>query len=307
MSRSLRSVDALAGAYLVGTGVMLLFGLGRGWVYPFCLGLHVAAVAGIIVLSRARSLPFLLQVVRETYPLLLLLGLYGEVDVLVQLVHEPPGFDTLVQQWDLWLFGGHPHRYLDQWLAGRGWTEFFHFLYLAYYVLLIGAYVHVWWARRDLLPRFAFVVTGMFASYIAVFAAFPVAGPLIAPENTITTTGVFPSLVAWVYAPLTMNGIYSGAFPSSHVGMSVGIGLLLAPHRWRWRVALAFLVLGIAVSTVYGRFHYAVDAVAGFLSGGLLYLLWMRLFTRLHPSPTPSPEPERTEEPTGPLPASPSR
>lgn len=305
MDRSFRYVDGLAVAYLLVSGGLFLFGLGRGWVYPFCVGLHLGAVAVIVGLGRAYSLPAPLRIIRKGYPLLLLLGLYGEVDVLTRLLHEPPGFDALIRRWDLWFFGEHPHQHLDRWLAGRLWAEVFHGLYLAYYLLLIGAYLYAWRMWPTQLPRVAFVMTGIFASFIGFFVAFPVAGPLISPENALSTSGVFPRIVAWVYAPLRINGIHTGAFPSSHVGMSVAIGLLLTPRRWTGRMALAALVLGIAVSTVYGRFHYAIDAVVGLLMGGLLYALWTGLYDFLQSSPDRVAAPERAEEPTGPVPVSP--
>lgn len=281
---SLNWVDRLAVAYLLGAGALLLPGYGGEWVYSLCVGLHLVAVAGIVALARTSLRSPLLRACRDLYPLLLLLGLYGEVDLLVQLYHEPPGFDVLVGKWDQWMFGFSPHLYFDQWLNGPGWTELFHFLYLSYYLLLIGAFLYVWRFRASMLHRFSFVVTGMFISFVLFFVLFPVAGPLIQPDISLTTDGLFPRVVAWVYAPLTMNGIHAGAFPSSHVGMSVGIVLLLAPRSWWGRIALGALVLGIALSTVYGRFHYAIDAVAGLVAGGVLYLGWERLYTFLEGS-----------------------
>ena len=285
-SQFLRAVDVLATVYLVGTGVLLLPGCTSTWMYPLCIGLHVVAIVGIVTLARARSLPLPLQAIRDLYPVLLLLILYGEVDLLVKLVHDPPGFDAMVQQWDHWLFGGHPHRYLAVWLSGPGWREVFHLFYLSYYLLVVGAFFAIWLRKPASLPRFAFVVTGMFVSFLAIFVAFPVAGPLSAPGVSLMTDGLFPSLVAQIYAPLTVNGIHSGAFPSSHVGMSVGIALLLAPRSWTSRIGLGLLVLGITASTVYGHFHYAIDAVAGLLAGGILYVVWDRLYTTLRPGQT---------------------
>lgn len=291
MTSSLKYVDGLAVAYLVGTGMVLLAGSFISWVYLFSAGLHVVGVAAIVAVRRARSPSPLLRAVREMYPLLLLLILYGEVDLFVRLFHEPPGFDAFLSTWDQWLFGGHPHLYLDQWLDGPVWTELFHLLYLSYFLLLIGAFLFVRRAHPGSYGRFAFVVTGMFVSFIAAFVAFPVAGPLVEPHISLNTSGVFPRIVSWVYAPLTLNGIHAGAFPSSHVGMSVGIALFLAPRRWWGRMGLGVLVLGIAASTVYGRFHYAIDAVAGLVAGVVLYVVWMQIYTflesrqRTHPDP----------------------
>lgn len=286
--RSLRSVDTLALGYLGVTAVLLVPGCTVSWVYPICIGLHVLGGIAILALAGVRAPSSSVRALQALYPMGLLLVLYGEVDLLAQLLHEPPGFDALVRQWDRWLFGAHLHHYLYRSLSGPMWREFFHLLYLAYYGLVAGAFVGVWRHWPSSMARFSFIITGMFVSFIAIFVAFPVAGPLTTPGVSLTTEGFFPSIVAWIYAPLTINGIYTGAFPSSHVGMSVGIVLGLAPRRWWVRLGLWALVLGIATATVYGRFHYAIDAVAGLAAGGLLYVLWSRFYRALEQGRMPA-------------------
>lgn len=279
MSRSLAHVDRLVVGYLVISGLILvpdvMGGSGQGWV----LAAHLGAVIGILGMGHRPPRSSLGRTVREMYPLALLLVCYLEVDLLARAIHGPSGHDTLVRSWDDGLFGGHPHSVLALWLDGWVWREAFHLLYVSYYLLLTGSYVGMWATAPERFPRFVFVVVGMFFSFLAVFVAFPVAGPL--PETSAMTSGWFPQLVAWIYVPFRANGITTGAFPSSHVGMSVGIACLLAPRRWTRRGLLWGLVAGIAVSTTYGRFHYAIDAVAGLAAGGLFYLFWTTLYTTL--------------------------
>ena len=53
--------------------------------------------------------------------------------------------------------------------------------------------------------------------------------------------------------------------------------LLTIPERQRYGWSLVIYACSVAVATVYGRYHYAVDAVAGFgisllaLSAGLYW------------------------------------
>jgi membrane-associated phospholipid phosphatase len=75
-------------------------------------------------------------------------------------------------------------------------------------------------------------------------------------------------------------GIHSSVFPSAHVSsaISAGWGLLAtlpADRRWMgWAMIAYGLCVGIA--TIYGRYHYAVDALAGaaisFLGLAAVYL-----------------------------------
>jgi membrane-associated phospholipid phosphatase len=48
---------------------------------------------------------------------------------------------------------------------------------------------------------------------------------------------------------------------------------LLPEHRWvAW--ALLSLAVLIAIATVYGRYHYAADAVAGVAIGAIAFGIW---------------------------------
>ena len=76
--------------------------------------------------------------------------------------------------------------------------------------------------------------------------------------------------------------IHSGVFPSAHVSsaFSAAWGMFLVmPQRKRYGWGLLFYATSVAVSTVYGRYHYAADALAGFgisLIAGLLALILHR-------------------------------
>jgi membrane-associated phospholipid phosphatase len=69
--------------------------------------------------------------------------------------------------------------------------------------------------------------------------------------------------VHWV---LEDGGSKGAAFPSSHVAVAVAISLVTWSHdRVIWWVTLPFVV-GLTISTVYGRFHYGIDAATGVLA-----------------------------------------
>jgi membrane-associated phospholipid phosphatase len=71
-------------------------------------------------------------------------------------------------------------------------------------------------------------------------------------------------------------GIHSSVFPSAHVSGAMSGALMLRrimPERmWVGNLMLALAVL-IAVATVYGRYHYLVDALAGAAMGVVAYHL----------------------------------
>jgi membrane-associated phospholipid phosphatase len=59
------------------------------------------------------------------------------------------------------------------------------------------------------------------------------------------------------------GGARGGAFPSAHVSGAVVVSLV----AWRHQRGLACLLLpfsaGVMIATVYGRFHYVLDTLAG--------------------------------------------
>lgn len=83
-------------------------------------------------------------------------------------------------------------------------------------------------------------------------------GDLSGPYET-----VFKQLNWWL---LGGAGIHTSVFPSGHVSSAFGIGFGLlhaAPGRKAWGIAMLAVAAGIGVATVYCRYHYAVDALAG--------------------------------------------
>jgi membrane-associated phospholipid phosphatase len=65
---------------------------------------------------------------------------------------------------------------------------------------------------------------------------------------------------------LSGAGIHSGVFPSAHVSSTFAAawGLFTAlPERKRYGWIFFIYAISVAVATIYGRYHYAVDAVAG--------------------------------------------
>ena len=61
------------------------------------------------------------------------------------------------------------------------------------------------------------------------------------------------------------GGARGGAFPSSHVSVSTVILLVTLERQPRWLVWLLPVYLGLVLATIYGRFHYVLDIVAGLL------------------------------------------
>jgi membrane-associated phospholipid phosphatase len=109
---------------------------------------------------------------------------------------------------------------------------------------------------------------GFYACYV-VFSVFPVAGPRYFYGNA--TGPIVQVATARVVHWLTEGGSAIGtAFPSSHVAATWCAVYALWRDARKVALCVAPVALGLALGTVYGQFHYAVDALAGAIFGVLL-------------------------------------
>ncbi len=235
----------------------------QGWSWLLLAHLLIFV---LIILVRTPGLGGIGRSIAELYPLILLVGLYSELDVLNagRVAH-----DAVIQHWEAALFGGQPSR--DWWRSAPSlfWSLILHGAYLAYYPILV---LPAFWfaAHRQLhaLRRFVFSVMMAFVACYLFFIFMPVAGPYYAFARP---TGPFVQTLTarWVYDALAQGSSFGAAFPSSHVAATVAA--LLAGWRSSRRLGALLLVptLLLLVAVVYCQMHYAVDALTGLAIGVL--------------------------------------
>ena len=305
MKTGRRHFDRLILWYLGGVFALTFVGSYYGLSYLFTALAQLVMIIVVLRVSDRSAFSGPRAWLRWFYPLLLLLPLHYEVELVGTLFHSGTVYDELVKGWDRWLFGGHPHRYLADELPGPWWREIFHFLYLTYFPIIIGGYWYAWRRGRkaaqqaggEISPeflRYAFVFMGTFLTYMLIFILFPVVGPLDDRFLRFYGIGILGPVIDLLYAA---GDSAAGAFPSSHVGEAVVVYLLLRPRLPVVRAIAITVIAGLAVSTVYGSFHYGIDPVAGLLTGPLFYLFWSWIYRRLNQEP---PAPERaSSQPRG--------
>jgi membrane-associated phospholipid phosphatase len=115
------------------------------------------------------------------------------------------------------------------------------------------------------LENFLFTfLLGIYLSYI-LFPFFPSEPPrTVFPGQDLP--GVMTVFRRFNLGLLGHYGIHTSVFPSAHVSGSMSAAFamirLLPERKWIGR-GLLILATSIAISTVYGRYHYAADAAAG--------------------------------------------
>jgi len=252
--------------------------------------LHVVMIFLVLRLSNLSSgKPFYFWL-RRLYPLLFLLPLYYEIELLASLFHSGVYFDPLISTIEKGLFGTAPHKLISEILPGPLWRELFHLTYLICFPVLIAGIVLAGrpaggskdWTPVTPYPRYAFVMLGCFFSFLVIQFLLPVEGPLDDRYLRFEGQGILGPVIDFFSRIGPGRG---GALPCSPVGLMVVTYLLWRPKRPAIRYGLMALILAGSISAVYGAFHYALDVVAGLVAGVLFYLLWEWFYRRLKPEP----------------------
>jgi membrane-associated phospholipid phosphatase len=277
----------LASAYLAATGMLAVAsGTPTGWMLA---GLHLVGLALIHFVART-------PVPRNAFGTFLRLGwpvaitplFYMELATLNQLL-APGYFDTAVQGWEQALFGVQLSLAASGWFDALWFSELLHLGYVSYYLVVPVALLAAWrFAGRDGLEGVVFATALAFYLCYLCFAVFPVAGPryefarIMGPQ----TDGV---LFALVHGILEAGSAKGTAFPSSHVAATVTAWLAAGRLDRRVFWILSPPAVALTLGTVYGRFHYGIDALAGLLFAGVAVLWGPRLMDRLALAPEPRP------------------
>ena len=233
-------------------------------------------------LSPSPSLP-ILHLLRGWYPLLLIGLTYKELTYLIPRIH-PRDFDAALAAIDYRMFGVNP----TVWIERFTWpplTEMFQLTYSTYYLLPMILGVVLWRKRRfDSFFFFVFVLMfGFYLSYLG-YIAVPAIGPRflasIAEAQTKPLTGI------WLFVPVRQmldraEGITRDCFPSGHTELTLLV--LLYAYKLHRRSFWFFLPFGIGIvlSTVYLRYHYVIDVVAGALLAVVVVAVAKPLFGAL--------------------------
>jgi len=112
-----------------------------------------------------------------------------------------------------------------------------------------------------------------------LFPFFPLTPPRVLFHD-VPGPVVAPLLRRMNFWLLDHYSVQACIFPSGHVAAVTATGLVVRAYLPRLGVAFLIAAASVAVATVYGRYHYAADAVAGALVGVAAYAIAARIRKR---------------------------
>jgi membrane-associated phospholipid phosphatase len=195
---------------------------------------------------------------------------------------------TDADQWladlDFRIWGAHPSVWLER-VHTPVLTEFMQVIY----TLFIPAVLTIAWVlwRKGSTREFQYyaflIALGYLASYIGYILV-----PARGPRFLLKDLQHFPLRGLWLFQAM-QNGLdrlesaHYDCFPSGHTELTILAwwGSRMVSKRW-FRVYFAYTPC-IIFATVYLRYHYTVDLLAGMVTAAVLIMTAPRLYQKLSP------------------------
>jgi membrane-associated phospholipid phosphatase len=257
-----RWTTTLTASYLAITAALIAaFGNGvpfRGWL----VAAHATLFGSLLILNRASPSAGMLRVIRDWHPLILFPFLYKEVELLAAVIGDWR-LTAVIPAWESALFSGQPSLYLSERLPFVPLSEYLHFCYLSYVIVIpsVAAYWYVSGRQAAFGELLLLLTTVLLGSYL-FFILLPVDSPYyLSPRLGPPLSGHF--FFDLVHQVSDRGGARGGAFPSAHVSGAVVVSLLAWRHQRRLAYLLILITGSVMIASVYGRFHYVLDALAG--------------------------------------------
>jgi membrane-associated phospholipid phosphatase len=232
------------------------------------------------------------EIVRDWFPFLAILLMYYSLwgDATHLLV--PHDCDRELILLDQRLFGFQASVAIQRFItpSRTAWMEFSYFYHILH-IPIVGCFVYLCRPR----PRFREMMCGlMVVTFLGLlgYILVPAIGPLYTLRDLYTVPLRQPiSIFKQQLEFMDLARIKRDVFPSMHVAISFLVWLYALRNSRLLFWVLSPLVLSLWVSTIYLRYHYLVDVVAGLLLAPASFLLANWLFRRIGNLALPIPIP----------------
>jgi len=233
-------------------------------------GPYLGLVAGMLVLVVGATVVYRWRFEGRRWPrtafrLALIAGVavpYGVLRDMLPVIH-PGEVDAGLAAVDLALFGGHAAVWFERFATpfNSAWLAV---SYVGYYLVaalfLVGMLLFC--RRHNVFVEFGVMVLGVICTGIVLYTFFPAQGPYVYLADRFLAPLPEHTVVPFVHGVMR-SGPLRDVFPSMHTAVPVVL-FLFSARNLRWAaVAAGLWVPHIVVSTMYLRYHYLIDVIAG--------------------------------------------
>ncbi len=280
----LRPVDFLVISFALILSVLEFFFVPTGLAILLATG-NLLASAGIVGFSVYRSHHPSIAWLHDWYPVPVIYITFKEVYVIIQSMRRPD-IDNVLISIDRWILGTDPTVALYG-IASPILTEILQIAYTSFYFIMLTLAIELYLKKE--IEKFTFstftISYGFYLSYLG-YLFFPGVGPRFTLHdfNLLNTelpglwlTNFFREAInAGESIPAGVANAYACAqrdvFPSGHTEMTLLVLYFATKYKLASRYVLYVLGTLLIIGTVYLRYHYVIDLIAGALF--MLFTVW---------------------------------
>jgi len=268
MHKAIKPIDLLSLVFILFMAAVTLIAFPRvphaGWL----IARYIALMAMVVIISRYAGRPDAAAWTRTLHaflPVFLIPVLFNSMGDLIPFVRSGTVDNALIAC-DHRLLGGHNPTVLFERCIRPWLTTVMQFAYISYYPMVLVLWVVLFLHKER--SAFDAAVFGLLLCFYLSYIGYLIA-PAIGPRFTLAhlqtrDLAASPLIVAIQDSLNALENTKTDAFPSGHTAAA----LMILYYAWKNKertltTVLIPLVAGLIVSTVYLRYHYVIDVLAG--------------------------------------------
>ncbi len=213
---------------------------------------------------------------RTLYLVPIVFAIYSQVQVYIPFLN-PYMYDQVLAQWDKAIFSVNPTEWIYQ-FSNPILTEWLQFSYMTYYAmpLILGLEFIFSIKENEFDYLIRNVVLAFYLSYIA-YLFMPAIGPRFSLHNFETLNLELPGILLTDFFRNVVNtggGVPKGienpamfinrdCMPSGHTWITIVNMYVAFKFNSKYKYIILLFGLSLILATVYLRYHYVVDLIAG--------------------------------------------
>jgi membrane-associated phospholipid phosphatase len=286
MRTSLNPSDRLTLSFIVLLTAIILINYSLISSWPWLIGKYSMLVLAILLLTALDGRTpgrRLFRFLHAFIPIVSIIVIFNSLGDIIPFIRQRYYDDVLIRI-DYLLFAAHPTVWMERFQNAQ-LTAVLQVAYISYYFMPIalGASLFLRDKRGEFETAVFTIILCFYLSYIG-YMLYPAVGPRFTLDHLQTTDLQAGPMTLWIQRSLnSLEHNKTDAFPSGHTAVAL-VSLFLA---WKYRQRALFRVLvpavsALIVSTVYLRYHYVIDVIAGMLLALMTIFIspWMhRLFS----------------------------
>jgi membrane-associated phospholipid phosphatase len=249
------------------------------WWLIISVNIAAALLLTLLALASKRTGSKALRLIHDWSAFVLVLFTYKELYFMVGPIHGYRDYDSLLISLDRWIFRVNPTQWMAR-FSSPVLTELLQIAYSLFYVLFIAVGLEFY--RQKDYSRYNYfrftIVYGFFISYLAYFA-FPAVGPRFTLHDFSRIDAELPGLflakpLRWfvnyfesirpgMANSVAMANAQRDVFPSGHTMLTLVTIVFAYQYRLKIRHFVLWVGILLIIATVYMRYHYVVDLLAG--------------------------------------------